>query len=312
MGNTGEAYKNFILAALVDLENTRDNAAEGIHAASCGSIWQAVIFGVAGIQFTKNGPVAKPNLPPTWKRLQFKLYWRGDWHSFDLKPKLSSVKSETKGFIFDLDGVLTDTAELHYQAWQKLTDEEGIPFNRKANEALRGISRRDSLIKIIGDRKYGESQIQEMMERKNRYYVEFIQKITPQDLLPGADNLIDELRSEGIKIAIGSGSKNAHTVIEKLGIAEKLDAIADGNSVQRSKPAPDLFLYAASQLGLQPADCVVVEDAASGVEAALAGGMRTIGIGSDKRVGAAQIILPSLEGVTFKDIQHKFSFCLTD
>lgn len=312
LGNTGEAHKNFILAALVDLENTRGNAAEGIHAASCGSIWQAVIFGVAGIQFTKNGPVAKPNLPPTWKRLQFKLYWRGDWHSFDLKPEISSVQSEIKGFIFDLDGVLTDTAELHYQAWQKLADEEGIPFNRKANEALRGISRRDSLIKIIGDRKYGESQIQEMMERKNRYYVEFIQKITPQDLLPGAANLIDELRSEGIKIAIGSGSKNARTVIEKLGIAPKLDAIADGNSVQRSKPAPDLFLDAASQLGLEPEDCVVVEDAASGVEAALAGGMRTIGIGSDKRVGAAQIILPSLEGVTYKDIEHKFSFCLAD
>jgi kojibiose phosphorylase len=271
-----------------------------------------VIFGVAGIQFTKNGPVAKPNLPPTWKRLQFKLYWRGNWHDFDLKPKVKSMKSEIKGFIFDLDGVLTDTAEFHYRAWQKLADEEGIPFNREANEALRGISRRDSLIKIIGELNYSESQIQEMMERKNRYYVEFIQQITPKDLLPGASDLIDELRRHGIKIAIGSGSKNARSVIEKLGIVDKLDAIADGNSVNRSKPAPDLFLYAASQLGLEPADCVVVEDAASGVEAALAGGMRTIGIGSDQRVGAAQIILPSLEGATFKNIQHKFSFCLSD
>jgi kojibiose phosphorylase len=312
LGKTGEAYENFRLAALVDLENTRGNAAEGIHAASCGSIWQAIIFGVAGIQFTKNGPVAKPNLPPTWKRLKFKLYWRGDWHSFDLRPEVSSVKSEIKGFIFDLDGVLTDTAELHYQAWQKLADEECIPFNHKANEALRGISRRDSLIEIIGELNYSESQIQEMMERKNSYYVEFIQQITPEDLLPGAGHLIDELRSKGIKIAIGSGSKNARTVIEKLGIADKLDAIADGNSVKRSKPAPDLFLHAANQLGLQPAECVVVEDATSGVEAALAGGMRTIGIGSSERVGAAQIILPSLEGVTFKNIQHKFSFCLTD
>ena len=104
------------------------------------------------------------------------------------------MKSEIKGIIFDLDGVLTDTAELHYQAWQKLAAEVGIPFNREANEALRGISRRDSLIKIIGDRKYSESQIQEMMERKNRYYVEFIEQITPQDLLPGAGNLISELR----------------------------------------------------------------------------------------------------------------------
>ncbi len=312
LGNTSQAYENFRLAALVDLENTRGNAEEGIHAASCGSIWQAVIFGVAGIQFTKNGPVAKPNLPPTWKRLQFKLYWRGDWHSFDLKPKISSVKSEIKGFIFDLDGVLTDTAELHYQAWQKLADEEGIPFNRKANEALRCISRRDSLMKIIGDRKYSESRIQEMMERKNSYYVEFIQQITSQDLLPGANYLIDELRKNGIKIAIGSGIAPKLDAIADGNSVPKLDTIADGNSVTRSKPAPDLFLYAASQLGLQPADCVVVEDAASGVEAALAGGMRTIGIGSSERVGAAQIILPSLEGVTFKNIQHKFSFCLSE
>ena len=311
LGKTGEAYENFRLAALVDLENTRGNASEGIHAASCGSTWQAIIFGVAGIQFTKNGPVAKPNLPPTWKRLKFKLYWRGDWHSFDLKPEVSSVRSEIKGVIFDLDGVLTDTAEFHYQAWQKLADEESIPFNREANEALRGISRRDSLIKIIGELNYSEPQIQEMMERKNSYYVEFIQQITPEDLLPGASDLIDELRSKGIKIAIGSGSKNARSVIEKLGIANKLDVIADGNSVKRSKPAPDLFLYAASQLGLEPADCVVVEDAASGVEAALAGGMRTIGIG-ESEIGAAHIILPNLKGVSFKDIQQKFSFCLVN
>ncbi|MEA5598844.1 beta-phosphoglucomutase [Rivularia sp. UHCC 0363] len=310
LGKTGEAYENFRLAALVDLENTRGNAAEGIHAASCGSIWQAVIFGVAGIQFTKDGPVAKPHLPPTWKRLQFKLHWRGEWQDFDLKPEIKTLKSEIKGIIFDLDGVLTDTAELHYQAWQKLADEEDIPFDREANEALRGISRRDSLIKIIGDRNYSESQIQEMMERKNSYYVESIQQITPQNLLPGAGNLIDELRSKGIKIAIGSASKNARNVIERLGIADQLDAIADGNSVNRSKPAPDLFLYAASQLELEPTDCIVVEDAASGVEAALAGGMRTIGIGSIERVGAAHIILPNLEGVTLKDIQHKLSFCL--
>jgi len=310
LGKTGEAYENFRLAALVDLENTRGNASEGIHAASCGSIWQAIIFGVAGIQFTTNGPVAKPNLPPTWKRLKFKLYWHGEWREFDLKPEMKSLKSQIKGIIFDLDGVLTDTAELHYQAWQKLADEEGIPFDREANEALRGISRRDSLMKIIGDRNYSESQIQEMMERKNNYYVELIQGITSKDLLPGAGNFIDELREKGIKIAIGSGSKNAHSVIERLGIADKLDAIADGNSVTRSKPAPDLFLYAASQLGLEPADCVVVEDAASGVEAALAGGMRTIGIGSSEIVGAAHIILPNLEGVNLKDIEHKFSFCL--
>ncbi|MGD1910744.1 MAG: beta-phosphoglucomutase [Rivularia sp. (in: cyanobacteria)] len=303
LGKTGEAYELFRLAAFVDLENTRGNAADGIHAASCGNVWQAVVFGYAGIQFTENGPVAKPNLPPTWKRIQFKIFWRGKRYCFDLKPEVTSV--EIKGFIFGLDGVLTDTEKFHYQAWQKLADEEGIPFNQEANEALRGISRRDSLVKIIGDRNYTESQIEEMMERKNRYYIEFIQGITPDNLLPGASNLIDELHAAGIKIAIGSGSKNALSVIERLGIADKFDFIADGNSVTRSKPAPDLFLYAASEMGLEAAQCIVVEDATSGVEAALAAGMQTIGIGIPQRVGAAQMILPSLEGVRWKDIQEK-------
>jgi len=312
LGKTAEAYEYFRLSAFMDLENSRGNADSGIHAASCGNIWQAVVFGYAGIQFTENGPVAKPNLPPTWKRLQFKLYWRNNWYSFDLKPEISNMKTEIKGFIFDLDGVLTDTAESHYQAWQKLADEEGIAFSREANEGLRGVSRRDSLLKIIGEKKYSESEIQEMMERKNRYYVESIDEITPYNLLPGAGNLISELQEKGIKIALGSASKNARSVIEKLGIADKFDVIGDGNSVQRSKPAPDLFLYAASELGLEPAQCVVVEDAASGIEAAIAAGMLTIGIGSVERVGAAQIVLPSLQGVHLQDIQHKFGFSLIE
>ncbi|MDY6899406.1 MAG: HAD-IA family hydrolase, partial [Cyanobacteriota bacterium] len=124
-------------------------------------------------------------------------------------------------------------------------------------------------------------------------------------LLPGAGNLIAELREQGVKIALGSASKNARTVIEKLGIADKFDVIADGNSVQRSKPAPDLFLYAASELGLEPAQCVVVEDATSGIEAALGAGMLTIGIGSVERVGAAKIVLSSLQGATLGDILSK-------
>ncbi|MEM7579897.1 MAG: beta-phosphoglucomutase [Cyanobacteria bacterium P01_A01_bin.80] len=308
LGKTAEAYEYFRLSAFMDLENSRGNAESGIHAASCGNIWQAVVFGYAGIQFTENGPIAKPNLPPTWKRLQFKLYWRNEWYYFDLKPEISNMKTEIKGFIFDLDGVLTDTAEFHYQAWQKLADEEGIAFNREVNEGLRGVSRRDSLLKIIGDRKYSEAEIQEMMERKNRYYLEYIDEITSYNLLPGTGNLIAELREQGIKIALGSASKNARSVIEKLGIADKFDVIGDGNSVQRSKPAPDLFLYAANELGLEPAECVVVEDAASGIEAAIAAGMLTIGIGSGERVGAAQIVLPSLQGVHLKDIFSKLGF----
>jgi beta-phosphoglucomutase len=202
---------------------------------------------------------------------------------------------EIKAFIFDLDGVLTDTAEYHFRGWKRLADEEGIPFTREDNEALRGIPRRDSLLKVLKGRHYPEEKIQEMMERKNNYYLEFIREITPHDLLPGARELLEEIRAAGLQSAIGSASKNAGEVIDRLGIHSLLDAISDGYSVERQKPAPDLFLHAAKQLGLPPAECAVVEDAAAGVEAALVGGFRTIGIGPRERVGQAELVLPSLE-----------------
>jgi len=210
--------------------------------------------------------------------------------------------SRIKGFIFDLDGVLTDTAEYHYRGWKRLADELGIPFTRKDNEALRGIPRRESLLMILKGRKYSEEQIQEMMERKNRYYLEFIRQITPRGLLPGARELLEEIHAAGLKSALGSASKNAPEVIQRLGITDLLDVISHGESVERQKPAPDLFLHAAAQLGLEPAECVVVEDAASGIEAARAGGFRSVGLGSMERVGQADLILPSLKGVHLADL----------
>ncbi len=210
--------------------------------------------------------------------------------------------SAIKGFIFDLDGVLVDTAEYHYRGWQRLADEEGLPFDRQANEALRGISRRESLMLILNGRRFPESKIQEMMERKNRYYVEFIQQITPADMLPGAFNLLQEIRQAGLKCAIGSASKNTCSVVEKLGIEHLVDAISDGYSVTNPKPAPDLFLHAAAQLSLLPGECVVVEDAAAGIEAAIAGGFRSVGLGPIERVGAADVVFASLEGVHLPQI----------
>lgn len=309
LGKSAQAYKHFMQAALVDLEDVRGNTNDGIHGASAGGVWQAVILGFGGIQLADNQPVANPHLPPGWTRLQFKLHWRGKWHEFDLRQNVSQdlVYPDIEGFIFDLDGVLTDTAEFHYQAWQRLADEEGLPFNRQANEALRGVSRRESLMRIVGKRQYPEEKLQEMMDRKNHYYVESIQNITTTDLLPGAIAFLSELRQAGIKVAIGSASKNARTVVEKLGIADKVDAIADGYSVQHPKPAPDLFLFAAKELGLQPGQCVVVEDAAAGIEAALAGGMWAVGLGPKSRVGAAHVVLPSLAGVHWADVRAKLS-----
>jgi len=202
-----------------------------------------------------------------------------------------------QGFIFDLDGVITNTSEYHYRGWKRLAEDEGIPFTRQDNEALRGVSRRESLMILVKGRQYSEAQIQEMMERKNNYYLEFIREITPTDLLTGAKELVGELRAAGYKTAIGSASKNAGEVIQRLKIEDLFDAVSDGYSVVNHKPAPDLFLHAAGQLRLPVAACTVVEDAAAGVEAANAGGFRSVGLGPRERVGAAHAVFPSLEGV---------------
>jgi beta-phosphoglucomutase len=207
-----------------------------------------------------------------------------------------------RGFIFDLDGVLTDTAEHHYRAWQRLADEEGLTFTRADNEKLRGVARRESLLLILGGRAVEEARLQDMLARKNGYYLEYINEISPRDWLPGARELLEELHAAGYKTALGSASKNAPQVVAALGATGLLDAISDGNSVQRQKPAPDLFLHAAAQLGLPPAECVVVEDAAAGIEAAQAGGFRTVGLGPRRRVGAADAVFPDLAGVRVGDI----------
>lgn len=212
------------------------------------------------------------------------------------------TRSRIQGFIFDLDGVLTDTAEYHFRGWKRLADEFGIPFTREDNEALRGIPRRESLMLILKERRVPEEQIVEMMERKNRYYLEFIRDITPKDLLPGARELLEEIHAAGLKSALGSASRNAPDVIQRLGIADLLDAVSHGGSVERQKPAPDLFLHAAAQLGLEPAECAVVEDAASGIEAARAGGFRSVGLGPRERVGQADVVFPSLEGMRLNDL----------
>jgi beta-phosphoglucomutase len=212
-----------------------------------------------------------------------------------------------RGFIFDLDGVLTDTAEYHYRGWKRLADEEGIPFTREDNEHLRGIPRRESLMLILKGRTYPEEKVQEMMERKNNYYLEFIREIKQSDLLPGARELLEEIHQAGLKSALGSASKNAPDVIQRLGIADLLDAISHGGSVERQKPAPDLFLHAASQLGLPPTECVVVEDAAAGIQAGKAGGFHTLGLGPLERVGDAEVVMASLKDARLSQIMNSFA-----
>src|SRR5215469_16591630 len=189
-----------------------------------------------------------------------------------------------EAIIFDLDGVLTDTSEYHYQAWKRLADEEGIPFTREENdEHLRGVSRRESLMYIIRGRNYSEAQIQEMMK-----------SMTPDDLAAGGRDLLNEIRAAGIKSAIASSSKNAHTVLERLDITNLFDGVADGNSVVNTKPAPDLFVYAAGLVRVPTTACLGVEDADAGIEAIKNAGMQALGIGPVERFHRADKVLPTL------------------
>jgi beta-phosphoglucomutase len=213
-----------------------------------------------------------------------------------------------KAFLFDLDGVITDTAEYHYLAWKKLASQQGWAFDRELNEQLRGVSRMDSLDIIIGHNQASidGNQCQQLATLKNQYYQAMLEHITPSDYLPGARQLLDDLKSNGYKIGLGSASKNSRLVLDRLNAVSYFDIIGDGNSVEKSKPAPDIFLYGATRLNLAPHECIVVEDAESGIEAGIAGGFQTIGIGPRERVGKAHLRFDSMSEANFTVISNFF------
>lgn len=186
-----------------------------------------------------------------------------------------------KAVIFDLDGVIVCTDECHYKGWKKLADEEGIYFDREINQRLRGVSRMESLEIVLekANKAFTAEEKAEMAERKNNFYREYIKDLTPADVLPGVMDFCEKLRAQGVKLAIGSSSKNTPAILKGIGLDTYFDAVADGNQITKSKPDPEVFLLAAKLVGINPADCMVVEDAEAGVEAALAGGMDVLGLG---------------------------------
>jgi beta-phosphoglucomutase len=187
-----------------------------------------------------------------------------------------------KSVIFDLDGVLVTTDNCHYCAWKRMVDEEGIPFDENDNMRLRGVSRMESLGIILEKaiRPYTAKERKELALRKNGYYVALIDELDRDSLLPGSMKTVQALREMGIRTAIGSSSKNAPRILSRLGITDLFDAVADGNGIRRSKPAPDVFLLAAERLGLHAEECLVVEDADAGVEAAISAGMMVLAVGA--------------------------------
>lgn len=202
----------------------------------------------------------------------------------------------TTACIFDLDGVIVDTARYHYLAWKRLTDQLGIDFNEEDNERLKGVSRMASLeiILEIGGVKLSEEKKLEYATLKNEWYVDFITQMTPAEILPGCTDFIKELREAGIRIAIGSASRNTPLILKTVGIADLFDAVADGNNIKKAKPDPEVFLKAAELLGAEPSQCVVFEDAVAGIEAALNAGMMCVGIGSPVTLRKAHFVVNGL------------------
>lgn len=194
------------------------------------------------------------------------------------------------GILFDLDGVICRTDQYHYLAWKKLADGLGIPFDEQVNERLRGVSRMESLEIILrhGGKICSEREKEELAEEKNRDYVRLLRKMTPSDVSSDVKETMDALKKAGCRLAIGSSSKNARYILERIGLSDYFDAVVDGNEIRHSKPDPEVFLSAARKLGLPPGRCLVVEDAAAGVEAAVRGGFDAAGLGSARACVSAR------------------------
>ena len=206
-----------------------------------------------------------------------------------------------KACIFDLDGVIVDTAKYHFTAWKRLANSLGFDFTEEENEKLKGVSRMESLELILG---WGgvtleEERKLELAAQKNEWYGAYIDKMGQEEILDGVLDFLEQLKARSIKIALGSASKNAGRIMDKIGLTASFDAIIDGNVTIKGKPDPEVFLRGAEAMGVQPAECIVFEDAAKGIAAALAGGFHAVGIGDPISLGAAHLVLANMKDLQF-------------
>ncbi|HZJ10175.1 MAG TPA: beta-phosphoglucomutase, partial [Trueperaceae bacterium] len=210
------------------------------------------------------------------------------------------TRPRLRGVVLDLDGVLADSAELHYRAWRDLADELGIQFGRADNERLRGIDRMTSLERILAGsgRAYSEAEKHELAAQKNASYQRLIDTVTSADVLPGVERLLDELAVAGLPLALASASRNGPALLNRLGIADRFAVIVDPATLERGKPDPEIFERAAAGLGFATDECVGVEDATAGVEAILGAGMAAVGVGPHETVGAAQVVIDDTSKLT--------------
>jgi len=210
-----------------------------------------------------------------------------------------------KACLFDLDGVIVDTAKYHFIAWRELARELGFEFTEQDNERLKGVSRLTSLdiLLEVGGISLEKETKQILAEKKNSNYVDYIKKMTPDEILPGVINFIHELKENGIKIALGSASKNAPLILKQIGLEKLFDTVIDGNHVSRAKPDPEVFLKGAEALNVLPDECVVFEDAEAGIEAARNGGMRCIGVGDPRILGKADFVVAGFNELSIERLE---------
>ncbi|QHQ60268.1 beta-phosphoglucomutase [Anaerocolumna sedimenticola] len=214
---------------------------------------------------------------------------------------------EIKGLLFDLDGVIVDTAKYHYLAWKELAEKLKIPFTEKDNERLKGVSRMRSfeIILEIGGLELSKEEKEKYCTIKNNIYLEYIYKLKQEEVLPGVNEFLNDARKKGYKIALGSASKNAGVILSRLMLTDTFDAIIDGTKVNTAKPDPEVFLLGAKELGLKKEACIVFEDAKAGVDAAHNGGMKAIGIGRKENLPNADICIPGLFHITIDDLMNQ-------
>lgn len=214
-----------------------------------------------------------------------------------------------KGFVFDLDGVITDTAKYHYIAWKELASEIGIEIDLKFNEQLKGISRVDSLERILtlGNKNdaYTEVEKEALATKKNTHYVQLLQSLTPDDLLPGVKTFLDEAKAKNIPCAIASASKNAPFILDKLGVMQDFDTIVDPATLKKGKPDPEIFIQAALALGIEPAEAVGFEDAQAGIDGIKAAGMYAVGVYSGEELHGADVIVEKLTDLNIDELLAK-------
>lgn len=215
-----------------------------------------------------------------------------------------------KGFLFDLDGVIVETAIFHYQAWRKMANDLGFDISEEFNEGLKGVSRMDSLNLILehGNVVLTEEEKLELAAKKNEHYLTLVSKMTADDILPGVREFFAQIKQTNIKIALGSVSKNARMILEGVGLINDFDAIIDGTKISKGKPDPEVFLKGAAELGLSPDECLVFEDAVAGVEAGKNAGMKVVGIGHAEVLTKADIVFSGFENLNLNDLLKKEVF----